>query len=280
MTTVPAHAPGDRVRIQHDPTRDTPGRNSAPAVRAAFHGQIGRVVERSIDGMFRVVVGELGAANRGAWFAYDELVDPEAPMPAAQPPALPSPQDALASLAAVVAERDALRARLVAASAAWASCRTWWSPASEAERAALDAVDAMLGAPGVTKIAGPWQDGRDGLRWRPRGDEPTRSAATVGSSGWTSFASPPAGGPEAGGEGESRADRALLAAGWTLEGAPAPVDDAQALRTACEAVTGSQGLPAGELAARVLAGVQRAGEAPAAKGRARLHEGDPAAAKP
>ena len=279
MTTVSTHAPGDRVRIQHDPTRDRHGRNSAPAVRAAFHGQIGRVVERSIDGMFRVVVGELGAANRGAWFAYDELVDPEAPMPAAQP-ALPSPQDALASLAAVVAERDALRARLEAASAAWASCRTWWSPASEAERAALDAVDAMLGAPGVTKIAGPWQDGRDGLRWRPRGDEPTRSAATVGSSGWTSFASPPAGGPEAGGEGESRADRALLAAGWTLEGAPAPVDDAQALRTACEAVTGSQGLPAGELAARVLAGVQRAGEAPAAKGRARLHEGDPAAAKP
>ena len=108
MTT--SHAPGDRVRIQHDPTRDRHGRNSAPAVRAAFHGQIGRVVERSIDGMFRVVVGELGAANRGAWFAYDELVDPEAPMPAAQPPALPSPQDALASLAAVVAEAQALRA--------------------------------------------------------------------------------------------------------------------------------------------------------------------------
>ena len=164
-------------------------------------------------------------------------------------------REAKDALRAAEAERDALRARLVAASAAWASCRTWWSPASEAERAALDAVDAMLGAPGVTKIAGPWQDGRDGLRWRPRGDEPTRSAATVGSSGWTSFASPPAGGPEAGGEGESRADRALLAAGWTLEGAPAPVDDAQALRTACEAVTGTVGLPAPELASALLATV-------------------------
>ena len=60
----------------------------------------------------------------------------------------------------------------------------------------------------------------------------------------------------------------------------AVVAEAQALRAACEAVTGTVGLPAGELAARVLAGVQRAGEAPAAKGRARLHEGDPAAVKP
>ena len=339
QTMTTSHAPGDRVRIQHDPKFDREYRAPDRAARPKLDGRVGVIRERSAGhGLcFRVVVpGE----DLGAWFEPSELVavgighdgfdvgaasaqtpacclcgktreevpylvandagravcdeciaQASAMLKAEQPrPALPSPQDALASLAAAVAERDALRARLEAASAAWASCRTWWSPASEAERAALDAVDAMLGAPGVTKIAGPWQDGRDGLRWRPRGDEPTRSAATVGSSGWTSFASPPAGGPEAGGEGESRADRALLAAGWTLEGAPAPVDDAQALRTACEAVTGTVGLPAPELASALLATVaaelevgreERARASRAREqARARLHEGDPAAVKP
>lgn len=270
MTTVSTHAPGDRVRIQHDPKLDREYRADEAPNRAALNGLVGIIRERaSAAGMcFRVAVPE--SRTVPAWFEPSELApivtDPdglEVGAPAAPPAsALPSPQDALASLAAVVAERDALRARLEAASAAWASCRAWLlslpRPLGTAGLAAVDAVDAALGGPAAkTKIAGPWQDGRDGLRWRPRGDDPTRSAATVGPSGWTSFASPPAGGPEAGGEGESRADRALLAAGWTLEGAPAPVDDAQVLRAACEAVTGTVGLPAGELAARVLAGVQR-----------------------
>lgn len=69
--------------------------------------------------------------------------------------------------------------------------------------------------------------------------------------------------------------KAIDAALGGVPAGPPPVDEVTVLRAACEAVTGTVGLPAAELAARVLAGVQRAGEAAA---RARLHEGDPAAA--
>ena len=343
QTMTTSHAPGDRVRIQHDPARDPAYSPEHQRARRALAGQIGSVRERRPDGLRRVVAPG-PALEGGAWFAGDELrpivTDPDgfevgapaqvaacclcgkareevphlvaneagravcdeciaqasAMLKAEQPrPALPSPQDALASLAAVVAERDALRARLVAASAAWASCRAWLlslpRPLGADGLAAVDAVDAALGASvarSEQKIAGPWTRSTvSGVWYRCEKGNRDRDVARMfdtewTDAGWQAFPHSDAAhrGPETGDAGKAAVDRALLAAGWTLEGAPAPVDDAQALRTACEAVTGSQGLPAGELAARVLAGVQRAGEAPAAKGRARLHEGDPAAAKP
>ena len=224
MTTVSTHAPGDRVRIQHDPARDAGYSPIGIAARRKLNGAEGVIRERAIPAMFRVE-----ARGDDAWFAHDELspivTDPDglevgAP-PARSTPrevaaragaalaagladrtvALPSPQDDLASLAAVVAERDALRA-------------------------------ACEAAVGSTELSTP-----DLAAW-VRGCV-ARSTAEAK---------------------EARGEAAIL-------------------RAACEAVTGTAGLPAPVLVARVLAGSNRTG-APGAKARARLHEGDPAAAKP
>lgn len=200
--TSTTHQPGDRVRIQRDPSRDASYSLEHQKARQAVRGLVGVIRERRIDGTFRVVVPIAGSRPASAWFAGAELVSPEAPVVSAVPtPAL----DALWTLAQVLQERDELALctarlakRLADVAAAWTNCRAWWSPASEDERAALDAIDAALGGPAVGSASG---------------------------------------------------------------------NDAQVLRAACEAVTGTVGLPASELAARVLAGVQRAGDA-----RARLHE--------
>jgi hypothetical protein len=150
--TSTTHAPGDRVRIQHDPSRDAGYLPIGIAARRKLNGAEGVIRERSIPAMFRVE-----ARGDDAWFAHDELspiaTDPdgfEVGAPAAQPaPVLPAPsrgalvkaqrlQEALDDLASTVDDAQVLRA------ACEALTGTVGLPAPELAKALLATVAAEL----------------------------------------------------------------------------------------------------------------------------------------
>jgi len=151
---------------------------------------------------------------------------------------------ALAAEAALAAERsihetaalgaDKLARQIAAVRAAWGRMRAFLlalpRPLGAAGIEGVDAVDKALGGVAVAKVAGPWVLTPAGAWYRPDRSAKDRDAARVG----PPFADPgPANwytdarsGPEKGDAGKAAADRALLAAGWTLENETGGTGDA------------------------------------------------------
>jgi len=67
----PAHRPGDRVRIRHNPKHDHSYSAEQSQARQALGGQIGSIRERTVAGAYRVATA--GTVGRGAWFDPSEL---------------------------------------------------------------------------------------------------------------------------------------------------------------------------------------------------------------